>query len=527
MPGLTQIDVNGYTVDDNIFSSDDLFDMSAGATFVLLGLDSLTDDSFEGPGLARARGEITIYGALTLTDSATFVNAFAVFQNSGALNLNGSTIRNLSGWTFDSSYSYYPAISASAGSQIVNLGEFQENGGELSLNNSTMRNLGNGTWTLSDNAEISASGSSQFVNLGELDETGDSSINGSFYDREGTLEIDGVLQINFYGSPSITDRFTNDTITGIGDFELFYGVLNGATVSTETTFLQNVRIAGNVGIFSGDVTLDDLSLGAGSDLSLRIEGANVTLADQISGGGEIDILGDDSVSGPATLVGAVTLENMGNSTFNGNSSLSTKPWTGHEVTIENNTAATWTSTGSNSVFEQSAGAAGSSVFINNGTFVDSGGVTFDIAVMNDDVMQVNSPNLEHALNSTLVFNNSINGTGQIDVGPGGVWFDDAVGSGQIVNLDYTPGSIEPTLTIANPNLFAGTIAGFDQSGADEQMLFGTSTWTYQDYVAGNGGGALMFTNGSSEAAVDLSGSYDPSGFHASVIGAKTIITYST
>ena len=66
------------------------------------------------------------------------------------------------------------------------------------------------------------------------------------------------------------------------------------------------------------------------------------------------------------------------------------------------------------------------------------------------------------------------------------------------------------------------------SGADEQLLFGTSTWRYQDFVANSGGtgGALMFSNGGAEAAVDLSGSFNPSGVHASVIGAKTIITYS-
>jgi hypothetical protein len=36
----------------------------------------------------------------------------------------------------------------------------------------------------------------------------------------------------------------------------------------------------------------------------------------------------------------------------------------------------------------------------------------------------------------------------------------------------------------------------------------------------------MFTSGSAETAVNLTGSYDPLGFHAAVSGSTTTITYT-
>jgi len=77
--------------------------------------------------------------------------------------------------------------------------------------------------------------------------------------------------------------------------------------------------------------------------------------------------------------------------------------------------------------------------------------------------------------------------------------------------------------------FSGLITGFDQNGAtNDQLVVNTATWHYQDFVANSGGtgGSLMFTNGSAETAVTLTGSYDPTGFVGVVSGNQTTITYT-
>jgi hypothetical protein len=109
----------------------------------------------------------------------------------------------------------------------------------------------------------------------------------------------------------------------------------------------------------------------------------------IVGPGEIDIKGDDYVMGAYTnLRGGVTLANYGNTTFFG-VHFDTTPWADDQVTIDNQAGAIWTDVGSGgSIFAQNGGA-GTSAFINSGTFVEdtATGVIFDMAVINDDVIE--------------------------------------------------------------------------------------------------------------------------------------------
>ena len=86
-----------------------------------------------------------------------------------------------------------------------------------------------------------------------------------------------------------------------------------------------------------------------------------------------------------------------------------------------------------------------------------------------------------------------------------------------------------TLSLNDVQQFSGLITGFDQNGdTDDQLVVNTATWHYQDFVANGGGtgGSLMFTNGSVETAVNLTGSYNPTGFTAVVSGNQTTITYT-
>jgi hypothetical protein len=232
------------------------------------------------------------------------------------------------------------------------------------------------------------------------------------------------------------------------------------------------------------------------------------------------------------LVGDVTFANYGNTGFIGDTELSAKPWAGDTVTIENEAGATWTDFGESDVGHSTfavIGTAGTAVFINNGTYIENtvSGASFGMAVENNGVMEpVATP---YDLNNGAPFAlNSVTGTGTIDIGAY-VLSVETVGSGQTLNFDAALADGQtPTLDIENPQGFAGTITGFDQAGVNDLIAASTATWAYQDFVANSGGtgGSLMFTNGSAEAAVILTGSYDPLGFHAAVSGSTTAITYS-
>ena len=65
--------------------------------------------------------------------------------------------------------------------------------------------------------------------------------------------------------------------------------------------------------------------------------------------------------------------------------------------------------------------------------------------------------------------------------------------------------------------------------AGDALLVNTSTWKFEDFVADDDGssGALMFSDGSTESAVHLTGIYDPAGFQAVVVGSQTKITYTS
>jgi hypothetical protein len=119
--------------------------------------------------------------------------------------------------------------------------------------------------------------------------------------------------------------------------------------------------------------------------------------------------------------------------------------------------------------------------------------------------------------------------GTVEIGYDNVTANAVVGSGQTLLFVPDPNvPAYPTLTLNDVQQFSGLVTGFDQNGAtDDQLVVNTATWTNQDFVANGGGtgGSLMFTNGSAETAVNLSGSYDPSGFQAAVSGNQTTIKY--
>jgi hypothetical protein len=498
----TTVNITGYTVDDNVNSSDDLFNLAMGSIFALLGADVLSDDAIGGPGVVRVRGTATIDDSLLLSGAALFVDVNGVTQNDA----------------------------------VVDLGLSAEDA-------VTARNLGGATWTLLNGAGITSAGASEFVNRGLLHEAaGDSTIDANFYDRGGEIEIDGTLN---FASPGDVDRFVDDTIAGTGAFVVDdFAVLAGSTVSTSTTDLWNARIVGEVTISSPNVGIYNIvNLAAGSDLTLTNATANLNAFDissnEIIGAGTIDLEGNDNVYSYENfnLIGAVTFVNSGDSTFDGSIArtvtgfeLYANSWAGDQIVVENGAGATWVEQGSNGFFVNLGGGMAS--FDNYGVFIDQTylGARFDMSVVNDGVFEGPASKSPPGIGAGLEFDDSVTGTGTIEIGVDNVTAYALIGGGQ--TLEFVPvqmAGASPTLTLDDVQQFSGLVAGFDQGGVtNDQLLLNTSTWTYQDFVANAGGtgGSLEFSDGAAETAVNLTGSYTPSGFHAAVNGATTTITYS-
>jgi hypothetical protein len=484
MPGQTQVNVNGYKVEDDSLT-DDLFNLAIGATLVLLGENAvLNNDAFNGPGVTRVRAPTSIDHIITLSGSTLFVNTSTITQDA---NTNCTLVL---GQSFDDSV--------------------------------VVRNNAGSTWYLGDNASIlgggavdsqGAGGASEFVNFGLLDQTGIdySPVDANFYDRGGTILANGLLQ---FDSPDDVNRFVDDTIGGSGTFELDDGVLVNSNISTASVDLDGTRAQGNVKISSGDLEIWTLAIN--NDSVVSVSGGNINLY-QLRGGGTLDISGESGLAGgvdsgnQTTLVGAVTLDNQGDLTVGGNYFLTTRPYADDQVLVENSTGATWTDgSGINDVF--SAQGAGTSTFLNDGTFVDSttNGTSFNIAV-------VNNGDMESTNGGTLNFFDGLSGVGAVDVGDGNAYFASLASSNQTINFNASNSNASPTLTLIDPSVFnGGTITGFDQNGANGDQIT-TSQAEFNGYFANvnNTGGYLEFDGSSANPAfINLLGNYSASGWHA-------------
>ena len=451
---------------------------------------------------------MTIDDGLTLADTVTLINASTVTQNGDTLVLGQS-----------------PSDSA------------------------IVRNAVGASWILAAKAGIGGAGSSAFVNLGLLEaRAGPCVVDANFYDRGGTIQVDqaggkGVLGQLTFASPGDVNRFVDDKIAGPGGFALDGGVLIGSSISTGSTDLTVARAVGNVTISSAVVQIDDLSLAAGSVVTFTNPVGELELGARIGGVGEIyvngprtvriDGTGDDDAS---LLAGGVTFSNSGQTDFYGYDvanpidsagfSLNTRPLNGATVTIENQAGATWTDLGNSSVYQQ-LGQGGNSLFVNDGTFVANSSYNneaFDIPLQNNGLVIAGFDELIGlGFDDTFAINAALSGSGAIYLGFVDARVADAVGAGQ--TLDFvTSGtaSSHPSLEIDRPDLFATTISGF---GLDDQLEVNPA-WSFVDYVPSNGGtdGALLFSDGASQASIHLNGSYDPAGFSVAATNF-TVVTY--
>jgi len=501
MPGRTAINITAFTVYDDVDQSDDQFDVYANASLIFRGLDSLYDDAITMDGLVRVSGQTTIDDGLTLADAATFANADMVTQNGGDLTI-----------------------------------------GETYSDAATVRNIAGAIWNLVGNTQITGAGSSQFVNLGLLEQTSVSDttvVDVDFYDRGGTVAIQGSFDCDDFDH---VERFISGALTGSGSAILTYAFFDGTNISIASINVDGTTFVGDVTDSSSTFKGGYLDLRAGAVLDLSNPAANVSLGGYNNGSGEIDIRGNDQVGLTATFNGAETIVNFGDSTFTADGSADAGPSVtatadaGSQVTIENYAGATWVDQGESALFasdgEYAMNGTGIGVFYNNGTFEDltTNQTSFSMNVVNNDVMEAGSRTYEgpSELYGGFTFDDQVTGAGTIEIGLDQVTANALIGSGQTLEFTSVPsGATDPTLTLNDVQQFSGLIAGFDQNGAtDDKIVVNTATWAYQDFVASSGGGSLVFSNGSADAYVDLSGSYQPNGFVPTVSGNQTTITYT-
>jgi hypothetical protein len=286
-------------------------------------------------------------------------------------------------------------------------------------------------------------------------------------------------------------------------------------------------------VSSTDFYAPGLTLVAGAVLDLTGATSFVGLY-SVYGNGEIDIRGNDQISA-TTFDGGQTLANFADSTFEG--SMTVFPTPGNKIAITNEVGAIWTDEGETSAnqFKSFIGfttVATDANFFNYGTFDDLNvdGTQFSMNVVNDGLMGAGAwsytgPSGRYG---GFTFDDSLTGTGTIEIGLDHVTANALVGSSQTLEFVPAPsGANDPTLTLNDLQEFSGLITGFDQNGAtNDEIVANTATWEYQGFVANSGGGSLVFSDGSADAYVDLSGSYQPNNFLSTVSGNQTTITYT-
>jgi hypothetical protein len=209
------------------------------------------------------------------------------------------------------------------------------------------------------------------------------------------------------------------------------------------------------------------------------------------------------------------------------------PGAGDQIVIENEPGASLTVLGGGAAIN--GPSDGSAMLYNYGTIDNDTGyggggsssISIEVNVVNDGLLE--TPFVGYDLSGALT------GTGTTDVGAG-TEINGSVGVGQTLQfrnnlVETVAGYSYSTLTLGNVLQFEGSISGFDQNGvANDAIVVDavTGAWAYQGFVANSGGtgGSLMFTNGSAEAVVHLSGSYDPNDFQSLVSGYQTAIFYN-
>lgn len=467
------VNIASYTVySDDVIADDALFNIYADARLVLLGDDQFSDDSIAMDGQLRNRGTLAVDDGLTLLNSSVLVNAATVAQSGGELRI-----------------------------------------GQVDADAATVRNIAGATWELAGNAGLTSVSSSRFVNFGVFEQntnTGTNIVNANFYNH-GVVEVGaGALQFE-----AVTRLFGD--VSGAGSVVATDVALIGTKIS-----VANFSVSGTANVVGRVVctsAADIPTVGLAANSRLVLTGAD-TNAQDIYGAGTVVLKGTAEISA-LTLSGDATLINAGSVEFGGHfgAILTANPSGEGSVTIRNLPGATWTDNGMGSM--ELKGPNIGATFVNLGTFVEFAFADAIIGMnfVNDGVVEISSGA------GGIQVEAPITGTGAIEMDDHALTVNSRVGSGQTVDFTTTASGLgTPALDLDDVVQFFGQIAGF---GADDAIAVNSSTWSYKDFAPNTDGtgGSLVFVDGVSEKDIRLVGSYDPSGFHASYTGSRTIITY--
>lgn len=463
--------ISQYTVLDGLQASYVDFDIAAATRLVLTGAGAFNNVTAKISGQIRNVGLLTI-DSLTLSGTGAFVNAGYVDDKLG-----------------------------------VQLGA-------LASDILAIRNLPGAVWTLGTNSALQGSAFSWFNNLGRLQV-----FQGAVAAISVTLIQRGVLAVDgYFGATGATRLF--GAVTGAGSARFAKVDLINADLSIATWGADSARVIGHVVTSSAVLDVTQFTLVDGGVLNVSGYGAVLAEDATFAGHGKLSITGSAVVS-DLTLTSGVSLDNSGSVSIAGGSVVAKLDGHG-DVAIRNLAGASWTD-GVGGAYFDTQGSGGSATFYNSGDYTSAfqSGTDFNLAVVNDGIFRETSAKGDYG---KIVFERALSGHGAVEVGYGEVKVNAAVGAGQ--TFDFSTADAPALLRINDVQEFAGAISGFGRAGLfDNQIVVDTTKWACETYVAGVGGGSLMFTDGAHEIALRFVGDYKIDKFHLAVMNNMSTITY--
>jgi hypothetical protein len=545
------------TADEGVFSADTIqggFEIGGSDTAIVQG--GLTDESLDG----TAPGTIAIDGSfatLDFNDSETFDNAtvllgsadgFDTLQADGTLTLGSGVTVQTAGTILSDTLGGNGSIinqgtilaDATTGTVAIDSDGF-ENDGVISVTGGDTLDIepygtfaNDGTLTVGQSSTVAIQYVDGFTNTGAITvQAGgelDLDIAGAAGTQTtgGTVEVDGLLNAEG-GTISIATDGAFATLLNYGTIADATLVLNGGTLTADEGVFSADTIQGGFEIGGSDTAivqggLTDESLDGTAPGTITIDGSFATLDFNDSETfdnatvllGSADGFDTLQADGTLTLGSGVTVQTAGtilSDTLGGNGSI-----------INQGTILADATTGTVAI--------DSDGFENDGVISVTGGDTLDIepygTFANDGTLTVGQGStvaiqyVDGFTNTgaisvdggTLTVGQSIDGNGGvINLSDDAVVTLDGVAAGQTVS--FQDGS---SLTITDPQGFAGTVAGF--SAGDSITLQGVTDGqeSYSD-------GLLTVTQaGTTVASIAFSGDYQPSDFSAEEVDGNLVIS---
>ena len=296
---------------------------------------------------------------VTITDGITNNSELNFSGNNNITNLNGEgTVSNSGDLILTNSKLQGSYTQTSGGLSVIGETNFSDStnisGGSFAIGNTT-GNTASATFngTIEENAQLTVNSGSTFTNTGNVTLNGGDTLNGSFEQSTGTLNLAGVTT---NGKLSLDDGDVNitgdQTLTGSDNIDSNVDLTVGATLTNDggTINLNNgdkIESAGSISQISGTIDANNFAT-TNNGGSLKVNGGSL----KISSGGLTLNNADDNIADGATvnMNGNLTINN-GSITLNTGDKLNNSAITqnGGSLTISeiSTGSATLNSTGGN------------------------------------------------------------------------------------------------------------------------------------------------------------------------------------